>query len=170
MRRIRNNIILALLIINAIAGAALLNWLCQESKQPEAQEQAAIIIGEEVAQEEPPAGFYLEPEEREIVCRVVAAEARGEGLQGMMAVSQVIRDRAILWDMTPTEVVTAPDQFAAPYQGELTDDIYLAVANVFDGGMNVFEEPATHFYSGPEPYWASSKESRGSIGNHRFMY
>ena len=112
----------------------------------------------------------LTPEERELVCRVVAAEARGEGLQGMMAVSQVIYDRAVLWEMTPAEVVTAPDQFAAPYQGELTDDIYLAVANVFDGGMRVIQEPVTHFYSGPEPYWASSKESRGSIGRHRFMY
>lgn len=170
MRRIRNNIILALLIINAVAGMALLNWIYQESKEPEAIEQATITVEKEAAQEEQPAGYYLEPEERDLVCRVVAAEARGEGLQGMMAVSQVIRDRAILWDMTPTEVVTAPDQFAAPYQGELTDDIYLAVANVFDGGLRVIEEPVTHFYSGPEPYWASSKESRGSIGNHRFMY
>lgn len=170
MRRVRNNIILGLLIVNAIAGLALLNWIYQESKQPEAQEQAAIIIEEEPEQEEQPEGYYMEPEERELVCRVVAAEARGEGLQGMMAVSQVIYDRATLWNMTPTEAVTAPDQFAAPYQGELTDDIYLAVANVFDGGMRVIQEPVTHFYSGPEPYWASSKESRGSIGNHRFAY
>lgn len=168
MRRVRNNIIMVLLIINAIAGLALLNWIYQESKEPTGQ-QAQVVIEPEQAEEQL-VGYYLEPEERELVCRVVAAEARGEGLQGMMAVSQVIRDRAVLWGMTPTEVVTAPDQFAAPYQGELTDDIYLAVANVFDGGIRVIEEPVTHFYSGPEPYWASSKESRGSIGNHRFAY
>ena len=168
MRRVRNNIIMVLLIINAIAGLALLNWIYQESKEPAGQQAEVVIEPEQT--EEQTQGYYMEPEERELVCRVVAAEARGEDLQGMMAVSQVIYDRAILWGMTPTEVVTAPDQFAAPYQGELTDDIYLAVANVFDGGMRVIEEPVTHFYSGPEPYWASSKESRGSIGNHRFAY
>lgn len=168
MRRVRNNIIMGLLIINAIAGLALLSWIYQELKEPAGQQTQVVIEPEQT--EEQPVGYYLEPEERELVCRVVAAEARGEGLQGMMAVSQVIYDRATLWNMTPTEVVTAPDQFAAPYQGELTDDIYLAVANVFDGGLRVIEEPVTHFYSGPEPYWASSKENRGSIGRHEFMY
>lgn len=112
----------------------------------------------------------LEPQERELVARVVAAEARGEDLQGMMAVAQVILDRSVLWDMTPTEVVTAPDQFADPYQGEISDSVSLAVANVFDGGQRVYKEPITHFYSGPEPYWASGKQSRGSIGRHEFMY
>jgi spore germination cell wall hydrolase CwlJ-like protein len=112
----------------------------------------------------------LTGEARDIVERVVAAEARGEDLQGMMAVAQVIKDRSDLWDMHPVDVVFAEGQFARPYEGEISDEVKLAVANVFDGGMRVFEEPTTHFYSGAEPYWANEKIDRGSIGCHRFLY
>lgn len=116
-------------------------------------------------------GGSLTPQELDIVCRVVAAEARGEDLQGQMAVAQVIKDRSELWDMSVTEVCTAPCQFAKPYQGKISDKTYLAVANVFDGNMRVFEEPVTHFYSGNnEPYWTSNKVNRGSIGHHSFWY
>jgi spore germination cell wall hydrolase CwlJ-like protein len=116
-------------------------------------------------------GGSLTPQELDIVCRVVAAEARGEDLQGQMAVAQVIRDRAQYWDMSVTEVVTAPSQFAKPYQGEISDEVKLAVANVFDGNMSVLEVPTTHFYSGEhEPYWTSNKVNRGSIGSHSFWY
>jgi spore germination cell wall hydrolase CwlJ-like protein len=112
----------------------------------------------------------LTGEAREIVERVVAAESRGEDLQGMMAVAQVIKDRSDLWDMHPVDVVQAEGQFAKPYQGEISDEIHLAVANVFDGGMRVFQEPTTHFHSGAEPYWTENKVNRGSVGNHRFYY
>ena len=118
-----------------------------------------------VTEEKEPLGT----EERDLVCRVVAAEARGEDLQGQMAVAQVIRDRSELWGMTLTEVVTAPNQFAKPYKGEISDKTYLAVANVFDGNMRVFEEPVTHFASN-NPYWAEGKVNRGSIGRHEFYY
>jgi len=99
----------------------------------------------------------------------VAAEARGEDLQGMMAVAQTILDRSELWNMTPSEVVQAPGQYAAPYSGKVSDEIKLAVANVFDGGIRVFAEPITHFAEG-EPYWAEGKTSRGSVGRHQFWY
>ena len=114
-------------------------------------------------------GTELAPQELDLVCRVVSAEARGESLDGQMAVAQVIRDRANSWDMTVTEVVTAPSQFAKPYQGEISDETYL-VASVFNG-MSVLQEPVTHFYSGErEPYWTSDKVNRGSIGRHSFWY
>lgn len=113
--------------------------------------------------------YQLTPEERDLVCRVVSAEARGEDLQGQMAVAQTILDRSELWNMTPTEVVQAPGQYAAPYQGKISDEIRLAVANVFDGGVRVFQEPTTHFAEG-DPYWAAGKVDRGSIGRHKFYY
>jgi hypothetical protein len=111
----------------------------------------------------------LTSEERELICKVVAAEARGEGLQGQMAVAQIIKDRSELWSMTVTEVLTAEGQFATPYEGEISDSVYLAVANVFDGGMRVFEEPVTHFAEG-KPWWADSKIERGTLGRHTFYY
>lgn len=112
----------------------------------------------------------LTHEERELIERVTAAEARGEDLQGMMAVAQTILDRSELWNMTPTEVVQAPGQYADPYQGKISDEIRLAVANVFDGGVRVFEDPVTHFYSGDDPHWIDDKVNRGNIGCHKFYY
>lgn len=113
--------------------------------------------------------YELTSEERDLIERVVAAEARGETLKGQMAVANVIKDRAELWNMTPTEVVTAKGQFAEPYQGEISEDTKLAVAIVFDKGIRVFEKPVTHFASN-NPWWAESKTVIGSIGVHTFYY
>jgi hypothetical protein len=113
--------------------------------------------------------YELTQEEREIIERVVAAEARGETLKGQMAVANVIKDRAELWNMTPTEVVTAKGQFAEPFQGEISEDTKLAVEIIFDKGIRVFEEPVTHFASN-NPWWAEHKAIIGKIGVHTFYY
>jgi spore germination cell wall hydrolase CwlJ-like protein len=114
----------------------------------------------------------LTQEERDIVERVTAAEARGEDMQTQMAVAQTILDRSELWGMTVTEVVTAEGQFAKPYQGEISDSVKLAVANVFDGGVRIFPEATTHFHddSIPPPDWTENKVNRGSIGRLSFWY
>jgi spore germination cell wall hydrolase CwlJ-like protein len=113
--------------------------------------------------------YELTQEEREIIERVVAAEARGETLKGQMAVANVIKDRAELWNMTPTEVVTAKGQFAEPFQGEISEDTKLAVEIIFDKGIRVFKEPVTHFASN-NPWWAEHKAIIGKIGVHTFYY
>ncbi len=113
--------------------------------------------------------YELTQEEREIIERVVAAEARGETLKGQMAVANVIKDRAELWNMTPKEVVTAKGQFAEPFQGEISEDTKLAVEIIFDKGIRVFKEPVTHFASN-NPWWAEHKAIIGKIGVHTFYY
>jgi hypothetical protein len=113
--------------------------------------------------------YELTQEERDLIERVVAAEARGETLKGQMAVANVIKDRAELWDMTPTEVVTAKGQFAKPFQGEISEDTKLAVEIIFDKGIRVFKEPVTHFASN-NPWWAEHKAIIGKIGVHTFYY
>lgn len=110
----------------------------------------------------------LTEDERDLIERVVAAESRGEPPAGMVAVAQTIYDRSKLWELTPTEVVTAAGQYADPYTGEISGDVKKAVAEVFDMGIRAYEEPVTHFFSGAEPYWADAKVSRGTIGNHYF--
>ena len=111
----------------------------------------------------------LTSEERDLVERIVASEAMGEPIEGMMAVAQVIRDRSQLWGMTVTEVCLAPGQFAAPYQGEISPEVVQAVWAVFDEGMSVLEIPTTHFHADyVSPYWTADKVSRGSIGAHLF--
>lgn len=111
----------------------------------------------------------LTSEERDLVERIVASEARGEPIEGMMAVAQCIRDRSQLWEMAVTEVCLAPSQFTAPYQGEISPEVVQAVRAVFDEGMSVLEIPTTHFHADyVSPYWAADKVSRGNIGAHLF--
>lgn len=112
----------------------------------------------------------LPDEERALIEKVVAAEARGESLEGMVAVAQTIKDRGDLWGMSYTEVVTAPCQFAAPYEGEISPEVAEAVSLVFDYGCRAYEEPVTHFFSGAAPYWVADKVCRGQIGGHQFWY
>jgi spore germination cell wall hydrolase CwlJ-like protein len=113
--------------------------------------------------------FNLTEDERTLVERIVASEARGEPIEGIMAVAQCIRDRSQLWGMTVTEVCLAPGQFAAPYQGEISPEVVQAVWAVFDEGMSVLEAPTTHFHADyVSPYWTADKVSRGSIGAHLF--
>lgn len=114
--------------------------------------------------------WLLTDEERDLVERVVAAEARGESIEGQMAVAQTIMDRCTTRNQSITEVCTAPAQFAEPYGGEISEKTQDAVSFVFDKGEMVFEL-VTHFYAWEEielPYWTADKEFVGEIGGHRF--
>lgn len=110
--------------------------------------------------------------ERNLVERVVAAEARGESLLGQMAVAQVIKDRSELWGKSITETVTAKGQFAAPYYGEIPEVTKQAVWEIFDNQNRAVEGPITHFYNPAlcSPSWAASKTVMAQIGNHVFLY
>ena len=111
----------------------------------------------------------LTPEERELVCRVVMSEARGEDLQAQMAVAQTILDRSRDWSMTITDVVIQTGAYDCSYQGGISDSVRLAVADVFDGGVRVFEGGTYQFHDNTvNPYWTEGKVDRGNIGNLRF--
>ena len=111
----------------------------------------------------------LSPEDRDLVERVVAAEARGAEYEGMLAVAQVIRERAESWGLSAREVVTAKGQFAAPYEGEISAEVKQAVSDVFDKGVRQFAEYTTHFHStSVSPYWTKNKVKRGTIDTQVF--
>lgn len=115
--------------------------------------------------------YNITDEERDLIERVVAAEARGESIECMMAVAQTIRDRSITREQSVTEVLTAPNQFAAPYQGRITERIEDAVSFVFDGGISVFDYPVTHFYAShliEAPDWAYKMDFLGEIDGVSF--
>jgi len=176
-------VIVAMLIISiGIACSIVIDQVCKQQIDTlgqlnyirqvlELQDEKPDAISDAVPVD-PVSVYALNPDERDLVCRVVAAEARGEGLQGMMAVAQTILDRSELWNQSVTEVVTTPDQYADPYQGEISDEVYLAVADVFDGGIRVFDQPVTHFYDNSirEPKWVDGKECRGSVDRMKFYY
>lgn len=115
----------------------------------------------------------LTDEERDLVERIVAGEARGESLECQMACAQAIRDRCLEWDKPVTEICTAKWQFCEPYHGEITERTKDAVKFTFDFGIDTLEYPVTHFYAFkliPAPDWTFDKELRGEIDSVRFYY
>ena len=138
------------------------------------QEEPMEIIHEEADAylEDGEFTYFLTEEERQLVICVVAAEARSESLEGMMAVAQSIRDRAITRNQSVTEVCLAPNQYAAPYTGEVSDRLVDAVMFVFDEGHCPLEYPTTHFYQHEmiaAPDWTANLTCRGTIGAHTFF-
>jgi hypothetical protein len=160
-------------------GAIMISMSCAEAKpvQPEEFIPADTIsvavetVEEEVEYLEDTAVFRLTDYERDLVERIVASEARGESLECQMAVAQTIKDRCYTREQTIVEVCLAPYQFAAPYEGEVSDMVKDAVRFTFDDGESVLEYPTTHFYAWKliePPYWTADKEFRGQIDGTRF--
>lgn len=157
----------------AIIAAILLCFILFPSPVGEAEvyiEPTEVIISTEAEPEEVEPYFILTDEERELIERVVAAEARGESIECQMAVAQTILDRAVSRGQSITEVCTAPYQFADPYQGDISEKTQEAVSLVFDNGAKVFDK-VTHFYASlliDPPYWTESKEFKGEINGVSF--
>ena len=115
----------------------------------------------------------LADDERELVERIVAGEARGESLECQMACAQAIRDRSLEWNKPVADICTAEWQFCEPYQGKITDRTKDAVTFTFDYGIDTLEYPVTQFYAFElidAPDWTYAKELRGEIGAVRFYY
>ena len=159
--------------ILAIVAAILLCFILFPSPVGEAEiyiEPTEVIIPTDAEPEEVEPYFLLTDDERELVERVVAAEARGEGIECQMAVAQTILDRAVSREQSITKVCTAPYQFADPYQGEVSEKTQDAVFLVFDNGAKVFDK-VTHFYAShliDPPYWTEGKEFKGEINGVSF--
>lgn len=157
----------------AIVAAIMLCFILFSSLVGEAEiyiEPTEVIIPTDAELEEVEPYYTLTAEERELVERVVAAEARGESIECQMAVAQTILDRAISREQSITEVCTAPHQFADPYQGDISEKTQDAVFLVFDNGAKVFDN-VTHFYAShliDPPYWTESKEFKGEINGVSF--
>lgn len=115
------------------------------------------------------ARFDLTPEERDLVERVVMAEAGGETYAGQMAVAQCVLDACEKTGARPSEAVEVY-QYTTPAK-EATQSVRDAVAAVFDEGYTVTAEPILFFYA---PRWTSSAWHESQIfvmelGGHRFF-
>lgn len=104
-------------------------------------------------------------------------EARSEPLTGQYAVAEVVLNRAhdprypddacavvfeprqFAWTTNPP-AVTEPDAWAQAVA--IVQDVQM-----FCDGCNGLD--ATHFYSGPAPFWAASYTPEGTIGGHVFV-
>ena len=90
---------------------------------------------EPAVDEEPSAlaPFQYTAQDVELMARVLYSECRGEPLEGMLMVGQVVIDRVSTgtWGDTIEKVIKSPGQFARP--GILTDEFYDIAESVLDG-------------------------------------
>ena len=114
--------------------------------------------------------YALTVSERDIVERVVMAEAGGEGFDGQRLVAQCILNTAEAMDLRPDAVVLAPNQYASP-AAEASQEVKDAVSAVFDDGDMVTDEPIRWFYAPKYVYsaWHESKEFVLEHRAHRFF-
>ena len=126
----------------------------------------------EIEEPEEPAEprYALTDVERDIVERVVMAEAEGEGFDGQRLVAQCILNTAEAMDLRPDEVVLAPNQYTTPAQ-EASQEVKDAVSAVFDDGNMVTDEPIQWFYAPRyvSAAWHESKVFVLEYGGHRFF-
>ena len=111
----------------------------------------------------------IDPEDRDLVERIVMAEAGVEPYPGIIAVAQVILDQSREWGISIRETCTVPGRFTEPYAGDVSDRVRTAVHEVFDLGVRVTDEPITHFHNPTvDPYWAHTLTFVTQIGGHLF--
>lgn len=112
--------------------------------------------------------IILSDAEREMIERVVAAEARGESFEGQAAVAEVIYNRCMNRGQSVEQVIWADKQFAYPYGGEISQDTKEAVAAVFDYEL-LNLDGAEYFHADyVTPYWAEDMQEVCRIGGHIF--
>lgn len=116
---------------------------------------------------------YVIDYDYEYVLRVVAAECRGEPLDGIMAVAQVIRERADTKGKTPEEIVKEKLQFAAPTSMEnVNANVLEACRRVLLEGESVTDKPIKYFYSTKNGFVSATHEKKTyvmTIGYHKFF-
>lgn len=118
----------------------------------------------------PPVLHYpLTAEERDLVERVVMAEAGGEAYVGQLAVAQCILNACLLDGLRPSEAI---EEYS--YTGnrpDPTESVKQAVAAVFDDGVTVFGPDVLYFYAPAlcRSSWHETQDYVTTIGCHRFF-
>lgn len=169
-------------LINLEQAYANLLWECTEMQKridvlnnEIAEMQTQMIEAEiEIVEEKPVLNY-----DYDYVLRVVAAECRGEPLNGQMGVAQCIRETSKATGMTPEEVVkqinpNGTRQYSTPVSMDLVNDsVREACERVFINGESAVDEPIRYFYSirngGYSSWHENSLEYVITIGNHKFF-
>ena len=160
------------LMIGILLGSAV-TAQTEETDKPEPVEARVVQYDpppEPMPEIVPEARYALTDAERDIVERVVMAEAAGEGFDGQRLVAQCILNTAEATDMRPDEVVLAPNQYASP-AAEASQEVKDAVSAVFDAGDMATDEPIRWFYAPRYVYsaWHENKAFVLEYGGHRFF-
>jgi len=115
------------------------------------------------------ARYSLTPQERDLVERVVMAEAGGESYKGQMLVAQCILNACEIDGIRPAKVVKKYAYTKA--RPEPSESVKQAVSAVFDKGETVTDELIVYFYA---PALVRSEFHESQIfaieeGGHRFF-
>jgi spore germination cell wall hydrolase CwlJ-like protein len=113
--------------------------------------------------------YELSPEERDLVERVVMAEAEDEPYKGKMLVCQCILNACRLNNKRPAAIIK--QYVYATRRPEPSESVRDAVAAVFDKGETVTEEPVIYFYAPAltESEFHERQRFVVEVGGHRFF-
>ena len=105
-------------------------------------EEPVEEIVEEVEEEEPE--VYVRMTDDDILAAIAMSEAGNQEMIGKVAVVMTVLNRCDYWNASVESIVSAPNQYAYPYTGVITEDAYEAVRiarqnrNLFPKGMMWF--------------------------------
>ena len=113
--------------------------------------------------------YALTDWERDLVERVVMAEAGGESYDGQIAVAQCILNASELRQLRPSETVKVLKYTKA--RPEPTEQVKKAVSAVFDDGYRLFDREVIYFYAPAlvTSTWHESQTYVTTIGCHKFF-
>lgn len=162
----------AVIMCGMLCACAAQNEIIETPPQEDTPQEIVPVEPAEEPEDTFTPYYPLTDEDRRLVELVVTAESVDQPFEGQMAVAQCILNTAIARDQTPGEVVTAPDQYAAPADPAwVTASVQEAVAFVFDHGRFVTDEPIRYFYAPALCYsaWHESLEHVITIEDHKFF-
>ena len=121
--------------------------------------------------------FNLSETERKTIQYIVAGEAKGESMEGKMAVAQCILNGMVKSDWTAEKVrieyqYSGWDDELEKTNPEAWTEVVEAVSRVFDDGELISDKPILYFYA-PDitsSSWHESLNHAVTIGGHRFFY
>ena len=118
----------------------------------------------------PPEAYILSAEERDLVERVVEAEAGNHSFYGKCAVALCIRNGCEIDDLRPEKCIET-FRYAEPRK-TASEDVKRAVSAVFDEGFKVTELPILYFYDtagGFVSKWHETQVYCLSIDSHKYF-
>lgn len=115
------------------------------------------------------ARYELSAAERDVIERVVMAEAGGEGYEGQKLIAKCILNSAEKLNILPSEVVVVLQYTKA--RPEPSDEVRQAVSAVFDIGERVIDDLIMYFYNPDkcESVWHETQIFVVEHGGHRFF-
>ena len=124
-----------------------------------------------------PAFFNLTETDRKTIQYIVAGEAKGEPIEGKMAVAQCILNGMVKsgWSAERVRIeyqYSGWDDELENVNPEAWAEVVEAVSRVFDDGKLISDKPILYFYA-PDitsSSWHESLNHAVTIGGHRFFY